>query len=195
MTAFKPDGDLNEQLKELFREGSWVLDEQGFAVFSDLYEIGSYADGIIRFTLSYDELDGILKEELLPVERCENGTLYIRGIDDADGTSIALVDKVTKDPDGAEFRVFCKGTVYDVSIDSVVYISDHVGFYQTDTHWYCSYLSNAGVQVQTLIPDGMPDLMIRYLDAEGNVHSYLITQSGEDGSVILLEEEHIEPVG
>ncbi|MBR5343123.1 MAG: DUF3298 domain-containing protein [Oscillospiraceae bacterium] len=193
--SFYPDQVLSEALKGLIREGSWLLGEEGIVVFSQPYEISSYADGSIRFTLRYDELDGILKEEWLPLERPEDGSLFISGIDGGASAAVSLLDKVSTAADGEEFRLFAQGTVYDVSIDSVVYISDHVGFYQTDTHWYCSYLSNAGVQVQTRIPEGMPDLMIRYLDAEGNVHSFLITQSGEDGSVILLEEEHIEPVG
>ena len=195
MKAFQPDLELNDALRSLFREGSWLLDDEGFAVFSDLYEIGSYADGILRFSLSYEELDGILREEYLPFARSESGELFIRSIDSPRSASVILVDKVTTDEKGSEFRVFSQGTVYDVSIDSVVYISDHVGFYQTTTHWYCSYLSNAGVQVQTLIPDGMPDLMIRYLDENGQPHSFLITRSGEDGTVILLEEEHVEAVG
>lgn len=193
--SFHPDRELADSLRELFREGNWLLGEEGLVVFSDPYEISSYADGSIRFTLRYDEMDGLLKEEWLPAERPEDGSLAISAIDSRESASVTLLDKVSTAADGEEFRLFAQGTVYDVSIDSVVYISDSVGFYQTDTHWYCSYLSNAGVQVQTRIPEGMPDLMIRYLDADGNVHSFLITQSGEDGSVILLEEEHIEPVG
>ena len=104
-----------------------------------------------------------------------------------------LIDKVTVSEDGAEFRLFAKGTAYNVTIDSVAYIND--GFYQTDSHWYCSYLSNTGVQIKTAIPEGMPDLMVRCVDAEGQAHSYLVTQSGEDGSILLLQEEHVDAVG
>ena len=77
----------------------------------------------------------------------------------------------------------------------MTYINDDQGFYQTDTHWYCSYLSNLGVQVQTMIPEGMPDLMIRCRDGNGTAHSFLITQSGDDGSVLLLEEDNVVAVG
>lgn len=195
MLNFRTDSDLESALKELFREGSWFLNDEGLVVFSDLYEIGSYADGIIRFTLSYEELQGLISDRYMPVERPEGGSLQILDIDHSGAASVSLIDKVTVSEDGSEFRVFASGTVYDVTIDSVTYIDDGVGFYVTDMHWFCSYLSNSGVQVQTGIPQGMPDLMVRCVDENGDAFSYLVTQSAEDGSVLLLQEEHVTAVG
>ena len=195
MTAFKSDENLDEELTALFREGSWTLTEEGLSVFSDIYEIGSYADGIVRFTVSYEELNGLLKEEWLPLEREAGGELQIMDIDDHSGKAVHLLDKVSISDEGSDFRVFADGTVYDVSISSVTYISDDIGFYQTETHWFCSYLSNIGVQIQTVIPEGMPDLMIRYRDENGENHNFLVTESGEDGSVLLLEEDSVAAVG
>ena len=195
MVAFKSDENLDEELTALFRDGSWTLTNEGLTVFSDIYEIGSYADGIVRFTVSYEDLAGLLKEEWLPVKRTHDGQLNIMGIDDRGGKEVHLLDKVSISEDGQEFRVYAEGTVYDVSITSVTYISDDIGFYQTQNHWYCSYLSNLGVQVQTAIPDGMPDLMISCRDESGTEHSFLLTESGEDGSVLLLEEDNVAAVG
>lgn len=195
MTSFNPDQNLDDSLKALIREGSWVLDAEGLTVFSDIYEIGSYADGVVRFTVPYEQLSGIMNDTLMPPEREADGEIRIMGLNDPGSSAIHLLDKVTVSDDGSEFRVYADGVLYDVSIDSVTYINDDIGFYQTETHWYCSYLSNAGVQVQTMIPDGMPNLMIRYRDADGALHSYLITQSGLDGSVLLMEEEQVAAVG
>ncbi len=195
MTAFKSDENLDSELTALFREGSWTLTEEGLTVFSDIYEIGSYADGIVRFTVTYDELSGLLKEEWLPCARTYDGELRIMDIDAQDGKNVHLLDMVSVSDAGQQFRVYAEGTVYDVSVTSVTYINDDIGFYQTETHWYCSYLSNLGVQVETLIPEGMPDLMVSYRDKAGTVHHCLVTESGEDGSVLLLEEEHVVAVG
>ena len=41
----------------------------------------------------------------------------------------------------------------------------------------------------------MPDLMIRCRDESGTEHSFLLTESGEDGSVLLLEEDNVAAVG
>lgn len=195
MTSFNSDQNLDDLLKALIRDGSWTLDAEGLTVFSDIYEIGSYADGVVRFTVPYDAMSGILDEALLPPERTADGELRIMRLDDLGSDAIRLTDKVTVTEDGPEFRVYTDGVLYDVSIDSVTYINDDVGFYQTETHWYCSYLSHAGVQVQTMIPEGMPNLMIRYRDAGGDVHSYLITESGLDGTVLLMEESSVVAVG
>ena len=195
MLNFRPGDDQTEALRALLREGSWLLSDEGFTVFSDIGELGGYASGIYRFTLRYDELEGLLREEYLPVERPESGELMILELDDANAASVHLIDKVTVSDTGAEFRIFAQGTLYGITIESVSYVSDDVGFYQTDSHWYCSYLSNAGVQVQTDIPDGMPNLMLRYFDAAGTQYRYLVTQSGEDGSIILLPAEHVTAVG
>ena len=50
----------------------------------------------------------------------------------AGASGVTLIDKVTISKKGSEFRVYAQGTVYDVTIDSVTYINDDVGFYQTD---------------------------------------------------------------
>lgn len=195
LTAFKPDGNLDDELKALFREGSWTLNDEGLTVFSDIYEIGSYADGIVSFTVPYSDLTGLLNENLLPVERKESGELHIMGIDDFRSRDVRLLDKVFVSDDGQEYKVFAEGTVYDVSVNTVTYINDDIGFYQTETHWFCSYLADLGVQIQTVIPEGMPNLMIRCRDASGKVHSFLLTESGEDGSVQLLEQDNVNAVG
>ncbi len=195
METMQPDVDLDDALKALIRDGSWELDEKGLTVFSDIYEIGSYADGIYRFTLAYDELEGLIKEDYLPVERTDDGELQILDLHGEGASSVKLVDMVLVSQQGEEFRLFAQGTVYDVTIDSVTYIDDDVGFYKTEPHWYCSYLSDAGVQVGTEIPEGMPNLLISYHDASGDAHNYLVTRSGEDGSVLLKEETLIQPVG
>ena len=195
MTMFRPDDKLEDVLKSLFREGSWILDNDGFTVFSDIDEIGTYSDGIISFTLGYDEMADILHEEFLPPDRPEDGTLMLRALNDQASAGIALRDAVTVDANGTAFRLYAEGTIYDVSIDSVTYFSDHIGFYHQETHWFCSYLCDSGVQIRTLIPAGMPNLMIRYTDSSGEEHSMLLTQSGENGEVILLDKDNVTAVG
>ncbi len=198
MSEFRGDEELEDVLKGLIREGSWMLDNNGFTVFSDVDEIGTHSDGsdgIISFTLSYDELNGFLREEFFPPERPEDGTLMLCALNDQAGAGVHLRDAVTVDENGTVFRLFSEGTIYDVSIDSVTYFSDHIGFYHLKTHWFCSYLCDSGVQIRTLIPEGMPNLMIRYTNSAGEEHSMLLTQSGENGEVILLEKDSVTAVG
>ena len=55
-------------------------------------------------------------------------------------------------------------------------------------------MEDSALQLVTVIPDGMPNLKISWRDAEGEKACYL-TQSGEDGSLILMPVEDVEAVG
>jgi hypothetical protein len=78
-----------------------------------------------------------------------------------------------------------------VRITSVAYSAF---FHDVTQLWSCSAMNDAALQLATVIPDGMPNLKISWRTAEGEQACYL-TQSGEDGSLILLPVENVEAVG
>lgn len=188
LSIFQEEGSLEGALRSLIREASWYLDENGLIVFSDIYEIGSYAAGIIRFRFSYDELSEYLKDKWLPTEREGDGSLSVAYVSDVPAGSVTILDRVEVNAEGTELCLSVSGTVYDVTVASVRYVSDDVGFYETAQHWFCSYMHDCAVQLATVLPDGMPDVMIRYTSADGAWHNLLVTQSGEDGSLILSDD-------
>ena len=79
-------------------------------------------------------------------------------------------------------------------IYSVEYADFDSRFYVTAQHWYCSYMNDNAIQLVTMIPDGIPNLMISYFDAQGVMHSKLVSQSGMDGSFLLIDDD-IEVLG
>ena len=188
LSLFEPEGSLEAALARLIREASWYFDEDGLVVFSDIYEIGSYASGIIRFRFSYDELGEYLSEKWLPTPREGYGSFSVAYVSDVPEGSVTLLDRVAVNEEGTELCLSVSGTVYDVTIASVRYVSDDVGFYETAQHWSCSYMHDCAVQLVTVLPEGMPDLMIRYTSSNGSRHNLLVTQSGEDGSLILSDD-------
>ena len=54
-------------------------------------------------------------------------------------------------------------------------------------------MTNCAVQISTVIPEGMPNLRISYRAEDGLRYLYL-TESGEDGSLILADDS-IQAVG
>ena len=44
------------------------------------------------------------------------------------------------------------------------------------------------MQLSASIPDGYPNLALSYIGEGGELHRALISQSGENGSFILMEE-------
>ena len=186
--------DAGTALAALLREGSWYLNGEGLVIFSDVYEIASYADGIIHFTIPYGELAPYLNEKYLPIERQGEGDFSLALQSEVPAGTVEILDKVIVDKGGEDFCLQAVGTVYDVNVSSVNYVDDDHGFYQTAEHWTCSYMRDCAVQVETLVPEGMPNLMIRYMSADGTEHRFLLTQSGIGGGYTLTDDS-IEAVG
>lgn len=188
-----PDGDVNAAIAALVRDGSWYFNEDGMVIYSSIYELGPYAAGIVDFVIPYSDLAGHIDDKWLPAERtAEGGSLTLKAQSDIADGSIEIIDKVTVDAEGEALCLEADGTVYDVRLASVDY-SDR--FYETAQLWACSYMSDCVLQLDTMIPDGMPDLMVSFRDASGAQTRLLLTQSGENGAYILMNDSDIEAVG
>lgn len=187
------DGDVNAAIAALVRDGSWYFSEDGMVIYSTIYELGPYAAGIVDFVIPYSDLAGHIDDKWLPAERtAESGSLTLKAQSDIADGSIEIIDKVTVDAEGEALCLEADGTVYDVRLASVDY-SDR--FYETAQLWACSYMSDCVLQLDTMIPDGMPDLMVSFRDASGAQTRLLLTQSGENGAYILMNDSDIEAVG
>ena len=183
--------DYKTAFAALLRDGSWYFDGDGMVIFSDVYEIAPYAAGIVEFRIPYSDLKGQIDDKWLQPERSGEGSLELKEQSDVADGSIEIIDKVTVDENGEALCLEAVGTVYDVRLSRVDY-SDR--FYETAQLWACSYMNDCILQLDTVIPDGMPDLMVSYSDENGESHRLLLTQSGEDGSYILTGD-NIEAVG
>lgn len=182
---------LEEAFANLLREGSWYLGQDGIVIFSDIYELGPYAAGITEFTVPYSELEGILDEKWLPTEKSGEGSFVIKRQEDISDGSVQVIDRVVADEEGDSICLVAEGVVYDVRLSQVTYADR---FYETAQLWACSYMKDCLLQLELLIPEGMPAHMLSYTDGEGVRHSLLITVNGADGELMLAEDD-IHAVG
>lgn len=53
-----------ESVDNLLQEDLWYFDEQGITFIANVYEMASYSEGILYFTIPYDELKGVKAEYL-----------------------------------------------------------------------------------------------------------------------------------
>lgn len=184
-----PDYAAPEQysaaFEALLREGSWYFDSEGLVIFSDLYELGPYAAGTVEFKVPYSELVGVIDEKWIPAERDGEGEFSVKALADVEDGSLEIVDRLTADSEGTELCLIVQGTVYDVKISRVAY-SD--AFYEIEQLWHCSALKDSALQLVSIIPEGMPNLMLSYNTADGAAHKLLISQNGYDGSFILVDD-------
>lgn len=185
-----PDA-VDTTLGALLRDGSWYFDYDGMVVFSDLYEISSYAAGIISFRIPYAELEGRIDSRFFPEQGTASGSFRALSAEDMKDGSTQIVDMLKVSGEGQTVYLEAEGEVRDVKITSVAYSGY---FYDLAQLWSCSGLKDSALQLVTDIPDGMPNLKITWRDADGQQARYL-TQSGEDGTLILMPVDSVEAVG
>ena len=155
-------------------------------------EISGTAAGIVEFVIPYTELEGKIDAKWLPSESAAEGKLGAKAFEDIEDGTMEISDKIVVDEDGRQLCIIAEGSIYDVKLSQVEY-SDK--FYETQRIWYCNELTDCAVQVVTMIPEGMPDLMVSYRSADGTINNMLISESGLDGSIVLVAESDIEAVG
>ncbi len=188
--AYGLNEGYEDQLAGLFREGNWYFNDEGLVLIANPYELASYAAGLIEFTLPYAWLACQIKADYLPAEREADGTLTAELSESADaaGNATYVYDTGTGGL-GACVTFTASGTVQDIELNAVTYL-EYSNLYRVDgTLWYAELLSDGeSVCVQTWIPDLMPNLAISWRDSEGE-HTKYISQSGMDGSLILMDGE------
>ncbi len=189
---FLPAGGREEAFRNLLREGSWYFDREGLLFFSSLYELGPYAAGITEFRIPYAQLEGKIEPRFLfPAERSGKGRVTVDELANQDGGQLPILDKLVVNEDGQELCLMAEGEVYDVRISSVYYVDK---FYEGAQLWCASSLKNCALQLQAVVPEGLPNLLITYYTADGERHGKLLSQSGADGSFMLVDDD-IEAVG
>ena len=190
--SFLPEGGREEAFRNLLRDGAWFFDRDGLVIFSTLYELGPYAAGITEFHIPYAQLQGHIDDRFLfPGERSGKGRVTAAPLDEIQGGELEIVDSLMVEEDGQQICFVVEGEIYDVSVETVYY-SDR--FYTNAQLWYANLLSDCALQVQTVVPDGLPSLRITYYTADGVRHGMLPSQSGLDGSYLLVDDD-IEAVG
>ena len=189
---FLPGGGREEAFRGLLRDGAWILDRDGLVFFSSLYELGPYAAGIVEFHIPYARLAGFVDDRFLvsPV-RAGMGTVTVDLLSALEGGELEIVDKLTVNPGGEELCFVIEGEIYDVCVETVYYADR---FYENAQLFYASALSDCALQLEVTVPEGLPDLRIRYYTGDGERHGLLLSQSGMDGSYMLVGDD-IEAVG
>ena len=184
--AFVDPADYPSAFAALLREGSWYLDAEGLAVFSDLYELGPYAAGMAEFLIPYESLTDCLSPRWLPSVRHSGGSVSVKPLREWQSADLTVVDRLELDAEAEEICLMCSGPIYDLRLTRVGYGEP---FYEIGSLWACSYMENCALVLRSFVPEIIPDLQISYTGPDGHPVRLLLTQSGRDGSYLLIDEE------
>jgi len=180
--------DAAESAKTLLDEDDWYLSEDGMAVLCNEYIMAPHAAGTLTFTVSYDKLRGLLKDELLPPEHAaSDGEPKVAA---ADSASLGgyTAEELPLDKDGARVALTASGTVRNLQIREAVWNSDVTACVPGRMFYACSSLGpEDAVVLTTVIPEGPPSLVLTWDGADGAEKHACLTQSGKDGSILLMD--------
>ena len=190
--GFLPEGGREEAFRTLLREGTWALDREGLEIISSLYELGPYAAGTVSFLIPYEKLQERLDQRwMMPEDRNGKGRVLVQELSELEGGEIEIIDKVKVSEGGVNLGLVVEGQIFDVRISTVYYVDR---FYENAQLWAASSLADCAVQLEVTVPEGLPDLLISYYTADGERCGKLLSQSGADGSYMLVDD-NIEAVG
>ena len=188
-TSLLPEGSgYGDLLSPLLREGSWYFGSEGLVIFPDLYEISSYAAGIVEFVIPYDALAGHIDDKWIPAAVQGSGSIQLIKAEDMVDGSTPIIDKLVVDQEGAEFYLVARGSISNVDVTEGDYADM---FYPSSTLWSCSSMTEEALQILCPLPEGMPEIQVSYRDGEGQHQLYL--SIGEDGAPVLTDT--VEAVG
>lgn len=187
------DPNIDSSLAAVVREQNWYFAADGIAFIPDYGELKPAEQDLL---VPYETVAGVIDERFLPVKREGEGSFDVVRVEDVTDGTVHSIDRLLVS-DGEELYLTVEGTAYDVTISSFFY--DHFAegddrFHAKDRLWYASYMTDCALQICTIVPNGMPDLMITYTDAEHVSHRLFISQSGVGDGVALVDDT-IEAVG
>lgn len=173
---------------------NWYFSYDGLVFYFSPYEIAAYGEGTIEAELSYENLSGILKEDYFPVKLSD---LSNHSINAAKTDEIRMADfdttfDVTVDEGGEEVAVFTHTTLAQVTLTTGYwnYFDDQ---YYTDQVLFAANRMTPQdlLKIQTYVPDTLPNLRLVFRMNATEQESVYISQSGKDGSILLLDEDDV----
>lgn len=171
--------DFESTIKDLVDAGAnWYFSDGGLVFYANPYDIAPYSRGVLLFEIPYSALEEFIDEGFMPVEyEGENGMLLADDGDKLDRSSLNILGTVTVDEDGQSVVLSAEETVYNVKI----YTSGRM-------LWQRNYLTTGeGVEVKSFIPDAQPNIAVSYELADRTEIVRGIFQSGNDGSILLVD--------
>ncbi len=169
-------------IPDVIAASAWYLSDAGVVFPISPYELGPYAMGSIEFCVPYSALGGIIADEFIPPERdgMPGSLSLVKG---AAGSFNASIDKGR----GEVAVLKVSGSVYDLTIASVTNFYDDY-YFTTDSDAIFAGVCRDGDSffLRDYYPDVAPAFSVSYTDGTGRKHEYILTQSGEDGSILML---------
>ena len=182
--------------------------KDGLHVIYDTYVLAPYAAGILEFTLSYDKLDGILKDEWVPKfaqGRYESATVSIDAVEDMQAFDGENALAISLDEKGMEFVIHTEGKVKNPSLSRILLVGTDIPTYdltqaeatEKGFQLITCYMKNLWFQADIMttenpwvikadISEEKPTLLFSYDTEKGRKH-LLVIRDAATGELVWKE--------
>lgn len=170
--------DFTAVIPELIAGDNWYFARDGLVVYADPYSIASFVQGRIDFVIPYEVLDGLVYDKYIPEDYEGESGMILAERGEGEDTNLKIVGSAATDSDGYGVLLSAEETVYEVRVHTV---SGQEVFYR-------NYLTTGeAIELNTIIPDYAPKLILSYKLADGTVINRGIFHGDEEGSIMLIE--------
>ncbi len=178
-----------DSISSVVADGTWYFSDDGITFICNAYVIAPYATGIMEFTVPYEELSSYIDKKWLPKEHAygaeESSSVSITSDYETSGYDVI---KLNIDSEGRTFAIATDKTIYDVTLSSVNYDSDYEEFILNRIIYRRSRLSSKEMlEITAYIPELIPNLQLTYRLMDGTTITSYVSESGEDGELLLSE--------
>lgn len=166
---------------------AWYFDNSGLNFYFSPYEIAPYSSGIITVTIPYEKLTGIIEDKYFPPETdVAAGIIHATRQADADLSAYTQIAEVILDKEGEMVFLSTNRSVHKVMIQTGRWNEAGTVFTVECTVFATPMLTPGdAAMIQLSIPDTISNVRISY-ESNGELIEEFISQSGEDGTILLL---------
>ncbi len=167
---------------------NWYFSGNGLCFYFSPYEVSQKVAGVVEVEIPYSELTGQIKDAYFPAEEyTTGGALQVNLFSQANLFDFQSFAEVIQDTSGEEVLLFTDGTITDIHLEIGSWNEDGTLFTPTATIFACDGIwKSTAILLQIQFPDVMPIVRVSY-NSDGVSYSKLITQSGMDGSILLID--------
>ena len=167
---------------------AWYFSNTGLCVYFSPYDIAPYVAGPIVVEIPYGQLTDIVIDDYLPPELpAANGTITAALAQDVDLEQYSQFAEAILDDEGERFVLYSNDLVTNVMLEQGTWSADGSSFTPSATVFMAHTLCGGdAVMIQALMGDTLPTMRLSY-ESGSETHTQFITQSGEDGSILIVD--------
>lgn len=162
----------------------WYLTDNALVYYFSPYEIAPYVEGTIEVAISYEDLNGIMKDEYCKSVPEKVAAPKADIVSQEITADFQQLYQVILDQEGEHIYLHGFQDQTSIRISSGYWGMDDNQFHCENVCFAASSLNASdAIEIATFIPDAMPNIQIEL----NGTTVYYLSQSGEDGAILLLD--------